>query len=166
MSVPARSSQPRRLRPPAQGCRFGYPGKRERLILQPQRGCACFADFSNANANRVAVRIPLLVPRVKRQPHPRAAARGDPGAGGRTVGASKPKPVLFFLLFPTGNPRCERFVICKLTPFPFPSQFGFSLASQYNLLVLKNLYSNSPNPVPSALLLKPSDEGVRPWRSV
>jgi len=60
------SAQPRSgysLEP--RGCRFGYPGKRERLILQPQRGAGpdVFSDAINAPALRLR-RIPILPPRV------------------------------------------------------------------------------------------------------
>jgi len=36
---------PKGLSPPAQGCRFGYPGYATDFGFQPQRGCACLRHF-------------------------------------------------------------------------------------------------------------------------
>jgi hypothetical protein len=44
---------PMGLRPPAQGCRFGYPGNWSEEKFQPQRGCVVFS--AQSRCNRVAV---------------------------------------------------------------------------------------------------------------
>ena len=50
--------------------------------------------------------------------------------------------------------------------FPVSLSFGFSLASQYNFVVLIKDFFNPPDRRPLGLLLKRKGKGVRPWRSL
>src|SRR5438876_484216 len=68
--ISLRSDCPNGLRPSAQGCRFGYPGRTERLVLQPQRGCACLADFPMR-----MMQPPLSVTRLSYHHQSRLASR-------------------------------------------------------------------------------------------
>jgi len=52
----AAGPSPKGLRPPAQGRRFGYPGKRGRIDFQPQRGCVIL-ESTGKWRNRVAVEL-------------------------------------------------------------------------------------------------------------
>jgi hypothetical protein len=57
---------PKGLRPPAQGCRFGYPGNSWEKRFQPHRGCVVFSE-RNAQADTTALRLrtrSLSLPRV------------------------------------------------------------------------------------------------------